>query len=61
MEFVYLKLPELPEYRHIIVGDRHIINTAARPGNVYHLYAQLQPLERKQIKQKIESRREAPR
>lgn len=36
METVYLHIPELPRTRHIIAGDRHIINTAAPDANVIH-------------------------
>ena len=36
MQVLYMYMPELPHTRHVIVGDRHIINTAAPESNIYH-------------------------
>lgn len=35
MRTLYLFMPELPRTRHIIVEDRHIVNTAAPESNVF--------------------------
>lgn len=36
MQVLYMNMPELPRTRHIIVGDRHIINTAAPESKIFH-------------------------
>lgn len=59
MELVYLSLPELSDKRHIILGDRHIINTAARPGNVY-FYGEYQR-KQKPIEKRKQKKMRAPR
>jgi len=39
MQVLYLDIPELPRTRHIIVGEKHIINTAAPESTIFHKIA----------------------
>ncbi|PKM39014.1 MAG: hypothetical protein CVV04_11870 [Firmicutes bacterium HGW-Firmicutes-9] len=36
MQVLYMHMPELPHTRHIIVGEKHIINTAAPESTIFH-------------------------
>lgn len=40
MQVLYMHMPELPNTRHIIIGGKHIINTAAPETNIFHRVAQ---------------------
>lgn len=57
MQLVYLCLPEIPNKRNFIVGDRHIINTAAPPDNrfYYYKYERKQKPVRYRLLEKIEA------
>jgi hypothetical protein len=54
MQVLYMNMPELPHTRHVIVGDRHIINTAAPETNIFH---KVQP----RVRQSAPKKKTAPR
>lgn len=48
MRTLYLHMPELPRTRHIIAGDRHIINTAAPESKTFHRVARKETVRREE-------------
>lgn len=36
METIYMNMPELPRTRHIVVGNKHIVNVAAPETKIFH-------------------------
>lgn len=57
MQLVYLCLPEIPDKRHFVMGDRHVINTAAPPDNkvYYYRYERKKRVVRVRMLEKMEA------
>lgn len=61
MKVDYLSIPELADKRHIIIDGRRIVNTAARPSGIIHLFDRGRPREEIESNIVPERTAEAPR
>lgn len=61
MELVYLSMPELPNMRNLVMGDRRIINLAAPPDNRVFCFKYERKHRKKPQENRINQEAEAPR